>query len=89
MQTPLKFDDLPNPFDEAQNVTPTPVDVICWLTYSSYAHNRRISPEVLAEKWETVYGPQAGRLEELYQRELAREQKERHEIPQTENIDCV
>lgn len=52
-------------------------DIICWLTYSNYAHNRRISPHVTPEQWEKVYGSDSPKLEAAYQRELSREERDR------------
>jgi hypothetical protein len=37
------------------------------LTYMNYAHNRRISPHVSAERWAKVYGPSSSDMEARYQ----------------------
>lgn len=48
----------------------TPAEVVDYLTYRNYVHNRRIAPHVTPERWEKVYGPGAREMEEQYQREL-------------------
>ena len=45
----------------------TPADIVDYLTYSSYAHNRRISPEVTPERWARIFGAEAvARMEPIY-----------------------
>ena len=39
------------------------------LTYSSYRHNREISPEVTPERWRKVFGPSTDAMEQKYQGE--------------------
>jgi hypothetical protein len=39
------------------------------LTYSSYAHNRRISPHISPERWMHVFGPEVQELEMRFQAE--------------------
>ena len=41
------------------------------LTYASYAHQRRISPEVSPERWAKIF-PRAQAMEARYQEELSR-----------------
>lgn len=47
-----------------------PREIVDWLTYSNYVHNRRRSPEVTPEQWATIY-PNAAAMERTYQAELA------------------
>ena len=42
------------------------LDVIDYLTYANYAHNRRISPDISPERWARIY-PNADKLEAKYQ----------------------
>ena len=48
-------------------------DVLDHLTYTSYAHNRRLCPDTPPERWEKVYGPSVWEMEEQFQREAALE----------------
>lgn len=45
------------------------LDIVSELTYRSYAHNRRITPAVSAERWELVFGPNAKQMEQRFQDE--------------------
>lgn len=49
-----------------ENVNPD--EILDKLTYWSYAHNRRISPEITPEQWATVW-PGAPALEAKFQEE--------------------
>lgn len=40
------------------------------LTFASYAHNRRVFPQVSPERWEKVFGPQVKEMEIQFQAEL-------------------
>jgi hypothetical protein len=44
-------------------------ELIDSLTYSSYRHNREISPEVTPERWRKVFGPSTDAMEQKYQGE--------------------
>ena len=44
-------------------------ELIDSLTYSSYRHNREISPEVTPERWQKVFGPSTDAMEQKYQGE--------------------
>ncbi len=45
----------------------TPAEIVDYLTYASYAHNRRISPEVTPERWARIFGKEAvERMEPIY-----------------------
>ena len=44
----------------------TPADVVDYLTYCSYAHNRRIAPHISPERWAKIY-PDAAKLEAKFQ----------------------
>jgi hypothetical protein len=46
--------------------------LIGYLTYRSYAHNRKLSPEVTPEQWETVFGASVKEMEARFQREAKR-----------------
>ena len=47
----------------------TPNGIIYDLTYTSYAHNRRIAPHITPERWRKVYGPAVDEMEERFQRD--------------------
>ena len=47
----------------------TPAGLVDELTYISYAHNRKLSPEVSSERWAAIY-PNAAAMERRYQEEL-------------------
>lgn len=68
-----------NPNDDREAAARNPADVISWLTYCSYREQRRISPDVSPEAWEKVFGTQTKKLEEYYQREIARDARDRCE----------
>lgn len=51
------------------NARITPRQIVDYLTYSSYAHNRQLSPHVTPEEWRGVYGERTAALEERYQDE--------------------
>lgn len=51
--------------------------IVDFLTYSNYAHNRRLCPEVTPARWEKVYGPSVWEMEEQFQAEQATIQEER------------
>ncbi len=55
----------------------TPREIVDYLTYQNYAHNRRISPNVTPAQWEKVYGPSVWDLEEQYQAEQSTITEER------------
>ena len=40
------------------------------LNYASYAHNRRVFPNVSPERWEKVFGPQVKEMEKKFQAQL-------------------
>jgi hypothetical protein len=65
-------DDEPCYIDEAQALVErkTLERLIGDLTYSCYAHNRRISPKVTPEQWSAVFGPKTAELELRFQNEL-------------------
>ncbi len=45
----------------------TPQDVVDYLTYSSYAHQRDTSPNVTPERWASIFGAKAvERMEPIY-----------------------
>ena len=44
----------------------TPTQVVDYLTYANYAHNRRLSPEISPERWAKIY-PDAAKLEAKFQ----------------------
>ena len=44
----------------------TPIDIVDELTYRSYAHNRRLSPDVSPERWMAVFGEDAAQMEERF-----------------------
>lgn len=44
-------------------------DLIDTLTYVNYAHNRRLSPDIPAERWAQIY-PQALEMEGRFQQEI-------------------
>ena len=44
----------------------TPSQVVDYLTYANYAHNRRMSPEISPERWANIY-PDAAKLEAKFQ----------------------
>ena len=46
----------------------TPQQFVDELTYANYKYNRQCSPDVTG--WETIFGPQTGRMEARYQAEL-------------------
>jgi hypothetical protein len=47
----------------------TAAEVVDYLTYCNYAHNRRISPHITPERWARIY-PNATALETKFQAEL-------------------
>ena len=47
----------------------TPEAIIDHLTYSSYAHNRDLSPDVSPERWAKLFGPSSAAMERRYQQE--------------------
>jgi hypothetical protein len=49
--------------------TPTPTTLVDTLTYSSYAHNRQLTPYVTPEQWRVVFGERTAALEARYQDE--------------------
>jgi hypothetical protein len=48
-----------------------PEQIVNYLTYCNYRHNRTISPHVTPEQWEKVYGPNTPTMERCYQEEQA------------------
>ena len=47
----------------------TPQQVVDYLVYANYAHNRRLCPSTTPSRWEKVYGPSVWEMEEQFQRE--------------------
>lgn len=45
------------------------MNIIDELTYRSYRWNRQLTPDVKAERWELIFGPQAIDMEARFQRE--------------------
>jgi hypothetical protein len=43
------------------------------LTYSSYAHNRQLTPSVTPEQWSAIFGERTAILERRYQDECRSE----------------
>ncbi len=49
------------------NELATPAELVDYLTYSSYAHNRDASPSTTPERWARIYGAAAvERMEPVY-----------------------
>lgn len=47
--------------------TATPAEIVDYLTYANYAHNRNLAPHITPESWKKVYGAQAvERMEPIY-----------------------
>lgn len=45
----------------------TPAELVDYLTYSNYAHNRNLAPHITPERWKKVYGADAvDRMEPIY-----------------------
>ena len=44
----------------------TPTQVVDFLTYANYAHNRSLSPEISPERWAKIYSD-ASKLEAKFQ----------------------
>ena len=61
------------PGNESGDGAVTPQQVVDYLVYANYAHNRRIAPDVTPKRWEKVYGPSVWEMEEQFQRETALE----------------
>jgi len=47
----------------------TPAEIVADLTYSCYAYNRTISPDITPERWERVFGSRTMAMEARYQKE--------------------
>lgn len=48
-----------------------PSEIVDYLTYVNYRHNRQISPAVTVEQWEKIYGPNVHKMEAKFQEEAA------------------
>lgn len=48
----------------------TATEMVDDLTFTAYAHNRDLAPEISPERWAKVF-PNAAAMEERYQRERA------------------
>lgn len=45
-----------------------PTEIVDYLVFANYAHNRTIAPHITPERWKRVYGAAAvERMEPLYQ----------------------
>jgi hypothetical protein len=47
----------------------TATEVVDYLTYCNYAHNRRISPHITPERWAKIY-PNAAAMEAKFQADM-------------------
>ncbi len=46
-----------------------PREVVDYLTYCSYRHNRKLSPTITPEQWAKIFGPRTQAMEERFQQE--------------------
>jgi hypothetical protein len=55
------------PYEQEKPMTPR--EIVDYLTYQSYAHNRLIAPHISVQRWEKVWGPGVWELEAQFQRD--------------------